>query len=240
MVEFFLDTVAIEPGEDFVEAIGDKVEGCRVLVAVIGPTWLNTLLARRDQPNDYLRIELAQALRRGVRIIPITIDDVSMPGETALPDNLALLVRRNAVDVRADTFNADMAPLVQFLERFLDEGSPESAQTTSLASSLAVPVTGASDLCLNHRTEFWKSGTDGRTRHKIFVWLEGSPKSLDNVQRVVYQLHPTFKNSKREIWDRESGFQLRTNGWGEFEIKADVYSKEGSQLASLARHISFA
>lgn len=237
----FLDTVALEPGEDFVEAIGSKVEGCRTLLAVIGPKWLETLGAKLNQPNDYVRIELSQALARGLRIIPLTIDDVAMPSEAELPKELAMLARRNALPVRADTFRADIAVLIKFLKQFFEQPAPAAADkpVPIAATERAASVGSASDFGLKHRTEHWKPGSGGRALRKIFVWLEASPAHLDSVKRVVYKLHPTFKNPTREIFDRESKFELRTNGWGEFEIKAEVYSKDDVCIASLTQWISF-
>src|SRR5207245_2645544 len=77
----FFDTLAIEPGEDFVDAIGTKIDACKVLLAVIGPSWLDNLARRLLDRNDFLRIEISEALKRGVRVIPVLIDGSKMPPE---------------------------------------------------------------------------------------------------------------------------------------------------------------
>ena len=115
----FFDTVTIEPGEDFVEVLGEKVGGCRVLLAVIGPRWLELLEARLGDANDFVRIEIAEALRRGVRVVPVLIDGAGPPPEARLPDDLKPLARRNAIWVRAQTFEPDVGALVGFLQRHL-------------------------------------------------------------------------------------------------------------------------
>ncbi|MFT3862317.1 toll/interleukin-1 receptor domain-containing protein [Micropruina sp.] len=65
----FKDVDAIEPGEDFVERITEAVAGCDVLLALIGPHWLTmtdaTGARRLDDPDDFVRLELAAALTRG-------------------------------------------------------------------------------------------------------------------------------------------------------------------------------
>src|SRR5688572_2423484 len=70
--EVFRDVEAIEAGADFVEAIDAAVKSCSVLLAVIGPRWLSVTdnggRRRIDDPNDFVRLELASALRRNVRV----------------------------------------------------------------------------------------------------------------------------------------------------------------------------
>ena len=57
--------------------------------------------------------------------------------------------------------------------------------------------------------------------------------------RVVYYLHPTFKNPIREIVDPDSNFQLKTSAWGEFEIQADVFLLTRKEPIRLKRFLKF-
>jgi len=59
------------------------------------------------------------------------------------------------------------------------------------------------------------------------VWLEGTPAELDEIVEVKYLLHPTFKEPVRVIRDRKSAFRLRSAGWGEFTVRAEVTRKNG-------------
>jgi len=127
----FFDTVTIEPGEDFVEVLGNKVGGCRVLLAVIGPNWLDMLERRLSEHNDFVRIEISEALKRGVRVVPVLIDGALTLPEARLPDDLKPLARRNAIWVRAQTFAPDASALVEFLKRHLD--GPAVSQAGPLA-----------------------------------------------------------------------------------------------------------
>ena len=233
----FLDTLGIEPGADFVETIGDHVEECRALMAIIGPDWLEELSARANQPNDFVRVEIAQALKRGVRVIPLILDGVDMPVGEALPEEIAGLSRLNAVRVHSETFEADMAHLVRFLEGFLATDSAVS----DLKAEAPAPHKDdrVSGISLRHRTEFWKLGRDGRPRHKIFVSLDAPDDLIEAVEKVVYRLHPTFRNRVREIADPENNFELRTNGWGEFEIGASVHLTNRNAPVELRHMITF-
>jgi formylglycine-generating enzyme required for sulfatase activity len=125
----FFDTVTIRPGEDFVEVLGAMVGSCRVLLAVIGPHWLDILDRRLKDDNDFLRIEIAEALRRNVRVVPVLIDGAKSPPAERLPAEFKALSRRHAVQVRADTFHADVSGLIEFLKEFLDVASARQEPT---------------------------------------------------------------------------------------------------------------
>src|SRR5262249_12563620 len=82
----FFATVTIPPGEDFPQVLGNRVGSCRVLLAVIGPRWLDILEARLGEPHDFVRIEIAEGLQRKVRVVPVLIDGAKPPPGARLPD----------------------------------------------------------------------------------------------------------------------------------------------------------
>src|ERR1700751_5019725 len=73
----FMDVDAIPLGLDFVEVIGAEVAKCDVLLAIIGSNWLDAKdeggNRRLDSENDFVRIEIAAALKRNIRVIPILL-----------------------------------------------------------------------------------------------------------------------------------------------------------------------
>ena len=62
---------------------------------------------------------------------------------------------------------------------------------------------------------------------KWSIWLDGPAEELDQVDHVVYTLHPTFPSPVRRVTDRESNFRLESAGWGEFEIYLEIFLKDG-------------
>jgi hypothetical protein len=120
----FID-VDMEPGIDFVEAIEQSVGFCDVLIAVIGNRWLISSEAegsrRLDNPDDFVRLEIATALKRNIRVIPVLVDGAPMPRPSDLPDDLKSLVRRQAIPISYDRFNADSARLIAALERVFEK-----------------------------------------------------------------------------------------------------------------------
>jgi hypothetical protein len=117
----FMD-LAIEPGADFVTTLEDAVGSCAVLLAVIGRQWLTvtnvtTGKRRLDDPNDFVRIEIVTALRRGIGVIPILVHNARMPGTDDLPDDLKSLARRQAQEMTALRWEYDFGKLSQVLDK---------------------------------------------------------------------------------------------------------------------------
>ena len=119
--QLFMDIDAIEPGLDFLKVIKEKVSGCEVLLAVIGPKWSAVRnedgTRRLNDPNDFVRLEIEAALERDVRVIPVLVDGAPIPKASELPETLQSLVRRNAIHIAHDRFAADATGLVAALKR---------------------------------------------------------------------------------------------------------------------------
>ena len=75
-----------------------------MFLAVISPNWLDAKdeagLRRLHHPDDFVAIEIAAALARKIRVIPVLVDGARTPKADKLPDSVKPLVRRNAVEVR--------------------------------------------------------------------------------------------------------------------------------------------
>ena len=129
----FLDVDSIDLGVDFIDAIEKSVGSCDALIAVIGRNWLISAdkegKRRLDNPEDFVRIEIATALKRGVRVIPVLIDGAIMPGSAELPDDLKALARRNALEIRHNRFNDDCRLLIAALERALEGARVEQQKS---------------------------------------------------------------------------------------------------------------
>src|SRR5437762_5109992 len=91
----FQDTEAIEPGTNFVNAIDAAIARCEAVVVLIGDTWLNERnddgTPRLDDPHDFVRLEVASALRAGKPVLPVLVESATMPAESALTSDLKAL-----------------------------------------------------------------------------------------------------------------------------------------------------
>jgi tetratricopeptide (TPR) repeat protein len=145
----FID-VDLDPGIDFVEAIETSVGSCDVLIAVIGKRWLVSSdeegKNRLQNPADFVRVEIATALKRNIRVIPVLVDGASMPRSSELPDDLKLLARRNALEVSHNRFNADFGRLVAAIGKVLEKAEAERKQHQEANLALAYNTRGGAHL----------------------------------------------------------------------------------------------
>ncbi|MBX2863645.1 MAG: TIR domain-containing protein [Leptolyngbyaceae cyanobacterium MAG.088] len=126
--QIFKDVDSIPYGADFVEYLDQAVAQCDVLIPLIGRSWLTVTDThgnrRLDDPYDFVRIEIASALKRDILVIPILVGGATMPGPDDLPEDLKSLARRNAAQARYDPdFHDDMERIIEKLqEYFVDRG----------------------------------------------------------------------------------------------------------------------
>jgi len=114
----FTDVDSIPLGVDFKAYIDDQVGRCECLLAVIGPRWVNATdsngCRRLDDPRDFVRAEMEAALARDMPVIPILVQEASMPTADQLPASLSPLALRNGLPVRPDPdFRKDMDRLIK-------------------------------------------------------------------------------------------------------------------------------
>ena len=142
----FMDVDAIEPGMDFIKAIESAVGRCDILLALIGPNWLDAgegEAPRLQSENDYVRTEIATALRRDIRVVPVLVGGAIMPSPVNLPEDITPLTRRNAIEIRHPHFDADVASLISFLVKIVEpkqEKSPSSSPEVSAGEKSAEPI----------------------------------------------------------------------------------------------------
>jgi hypothetical protein len=125
----FMDIDGIAPGEDFVDVIGAKLAGCDAVVALIGHSWStctdSTGRRRLDNRDDFVRRELAAALERRIRVIPVLVGGASMPAPENVPEELVALLRRNALEITDARFHFDADRLIEALKKALATATKE-------------------------------------------------------------------------------------------------------------------
>jgi len=117
----FKDVDSIHPGADFRKSLMDAVEQCDVLIAVIGPGWIDATDEqgnhRLDSPTDFVRLEIESAFARKIRVIPVLVGGARMPGPNRLKGILVDLSYINASQVRTDPdFTGDIERLIQAID----------------------------------------------------------------------------------------------------------------------------
>jgi hypothetical protein len=115
----FIDVDDIAAGQGFAEVIEQAVVGAAVLLLLIGPRWQGE---REGRPSrlfdsaDFVRREVAVALRRGVRVIPLLLDGARMPTADELPPDMRALAGRQALEIDHRRYAADLERLQAQLE----------------------------------------------------------------------------------------------------------------------------
>ena len=79
----FMDVDNIPVGVDFVTHLNDQVAACDAVLVVIDGKWAKAKdkagQRRLHQPDDFVAIEIAAALTRDIRVIPVLVDGARMP-----------------------------------------------------------------------------------------------------------------------------------------------------------------
>lgn len=127
----FMDVVDIDAGRDFRRAIEDSVQNCSVLLAMLGPEWLQAIdeqgRRRLDNETDYVRLEIAAALRRDIPVVPVLLRGAKMPRTEQLPPEIADLAYRNAVELTHVRWKSDVQLLLKALWPMVEPGAAATA-----------------------------------------------------------------------------------------------------------------
>ena len=111
----FFDVHTIKPGSNFVRNLHDRASQSDVMLAIIGEDWLTVRgddgQPRLKYPGDFVRTEIALALRRNKRVIPVLVSGARMPQSHELPEDLAGLADREAVEISETGFHSTMESL---------------------------------------------------------------------------------------------------------------------------------
>ena len=206
----FMDVDTIEAGLDFVEVLQNAVRSCDVLVALIGRGWLNikddTGKRRLDSPEDFVRIEIAAALERDIRVIPVLVDGAPMPRSTELPDNLKPLARRNALQVDHHSFNADARRLISQLElalkavedsKILKVKAFQEEQARAQRQDEIKRLLGGADMAIS--LQDWKLAQEKLSEVlKLDANHVDALGKLDIVQRKISEIEEEYREKARK------------------------------------------
>ncbi len=131
----FIDVDDIAAGQPFDAVIQRAVGHSEALLVLIGKSWRGPLDGggwRIDDAADPVRREVAAALDRGMREIPLLVDGAAMPAPGQLPEPLRALAGLNALEIGHSRFAGDVDRLLAAL----GAGSPPTP-----AAAAATPVT---------------------------------------------------------------------------------------------------
>lgn len=119
----FYDVETLEAGLNFDESIAKALNESKVLLAMIGPHWLKVIdsngVKRIQKNEDWVRKEIAEALKRNLRVIPILVNGADMPDSQELPEDLKELTLRHAQELTSSRWSYDVGELTKVLEKII-------------------------------------------------------------------------------------------------------------------------
>jgi hypothetical protein len=173
----FMDVDAIPLGTNFSKGLHEEVAKCGVLLAIIGPNWPDARdehgNRRLDDPNDFVRIEIAAALQRNIPVIPILLDGARIPKTTQLPEDLKELALRNGMEIRHASFQDDMNRLIRGLKGQSDQaGAVDGVQLAGGDKSEFPTKTQVAQSQLKGTDGLWRFLRD-KHNQQVLSWLGG-------------------------------------------------------------------
>jgi TIR domain len=202
-IEVFRDVDDLAAGEDFVQGLEHALDSCRVLIVVIGKTWLTATGPnggrRLDDGHDFVRLEVSAALRRDVRVIPVLVEGASMPSEADLPDELKPLARRQAEELTDSRWDYDIGRLAGSIEEALGSGTVRDLVATRRRMMLAA----AAGVLVAAAAAGWYYGSRPPDLAGTWDFPNGSYWIVDQTGRelAIREVH----YESREVWKKGRG-----------------------------------
>ncbi len=220
----FIDTDTIRLGQNWTTCIEQALCSATVLMVLIGPNWLHLTddhgRRRIDNPNDWVRNEIAFALDSDIQIIPILLSGVKLPVKEALPEDIAEILNFQAFELREGSWSRDKLVLFDALNEYFGsfhndvESTPlirtrEGAQkknrlvtahqlkTLKAAATLVYRMRNLVRSLLDpsiSRLEFCKGLDELRFHHNKFLDLLYEDRALlpEEIFRVLHRLKGDF------------------------------------------------
>ncbi|MBS0150202.1 MAG: sigma 54-interacting transcriptional regulator, partial [Nitrospira sp.] len=123
--ERFGDRILIDPedihrGKDVLATAQLAIREADVVIVLIGPRWLDSRnpegFRSIDSQEDKVRIEIAEALRSRITVVPVLLDRADMPRPAMLPDEVKDLSNWQAYKLDDSDWERDFTRLADSLE----------------------------------------------------------------------------------------------------------------------------
>jgi YEATS family len=138
-------------------------------------------------------------------------------------DNDTLPLTSPEID-REPTFSANMTA----------SSSREPTFSANMTASSSDTATGEDEISLMHKAEFIRSPSI----YNVTVWIVADPRTLSEIEKVTYYLHPTLKPDIITRYSAEDRFTLSFAAWGQFTIGAKVFFNDGNVIP-ITKFLSF-
>ena len=227
-IDPWLDEVNIHVGQDWAMEIEKAVESSDAAIVCLS----NAAVHKEGYIQKELRkvLDIADEKPEGaIFVIPVRLDNCEPPRR---------LLPWHYVDYfpNVDQKNKAFEQILDSLKIRL-EYEPSLPIETPVGE---VPAHFRNLVFLIHSVAAPRIFKDGNERRPIQVIVDSfNEQLLDDIERVVYHLHPSFPNPDRETTDRKRRFELKTGAWGEFNLSADIFFRGYEKPLVITRYLNF-
>jgi hypothetical protein len=218
----FMDVDSIGLGRDFRQVLQERLATCDVMLALIGRDWVEgkdkSGRRRLDVPGDFVRLEIAAALKRNIPVTPLLLHGAQMPSAEQLPEDLSDLAYRNGFELSHNRWESDVQELVKRLGLVTRNDAPSGA--TQPPNKPWIAIAGASVVAI-------AVAVGG------FLYYEKSPREKFQDEKKAPSAGANTDASK-PIADAKSANPLVVAGKG--KILGEAPKADGSSL-SLAKNL---
>lgn len=148
----FMDVDSIGLGRDFRTVLQERLASCDVMLALIGRDWLQgkdkSGRRRLENPSDYVRLEIAAALKRNIPVTPVLLHGAEMPTAEQLPENLSDLAYRNCFELSHNRWDSDVQELIKRLGLASRNTPAPESHTGSASRTPWLAIAGISALVI--------------------------------------------------------------------------------------------
>lgn len=107
----------IQPGDNWLQTIEQKLDASKVLLAVVGPRWIDMAANWPAGERDFVRAELERARTKRIRVIPVRVAGARVPTRKELPRDLRWLVDDQVqwANLSEEHYRIDVGRLVEVI-----------------------------------------------------------------------------------------------------------------------------
>jgi pterin-4a-carbinolamine dehydratase len=174
------------------EEVRQQCSSADIVLVVIGPKWLEArdqfFQRRIDQPDDWVRQEIELACNSTV--IPSAFGGAHIPPKEALPESIRYLHAERGVEVRDQSLELDLQPVLLEIERHLpNTGSRDSLEDKG-GDPLRLPYPHPP--LVVKPAPMAKDDIDLAIRELLHDWKIVEGPLPENPQQLRIELHRTF------------------------------------------------
>ncbi len=237
----FRDKSRLHGGHDWTHELENNAKTRPVMLVVIGATWQSTTCPEDDwkgvprlwHPDDWVRKEITLALDAGKLVIPVFLNNATMPAEGWVANcKLERLYKKQGERLRSTDYHNDVNKLIEVLRKQCPKLPAKPAGDPPTAAGERLSLSG------QHTVAYWSG------QHTVAYWNEEGEDRFALLRRVIARLDELGWGSGWCNWDLriycnrwtlvEVGTTQEDHGWPKRLIRIRIRLRLREQAKALA------